>query len=84
MIEWWRDQPRQDPYTFRIEVYSTQGVTDELYQQIRNVTDRAKNLRSHLSKIDVITDVGTNGIFYISGAATAHIDIDILAGESNG
>ncbi|NUC56989.1 phage tail protein I [Escherichia coli] len=84
VIEWWRDQPRQDPYTFRIEVYSTQGVTDELYQQIRNVTDRAKNLRSHLSKIDVITDVGTNGIFYISGAATAHIDIDILAGESNG
>lgn len=84
VIEWWRDQPRQDPYTFRIEVYSTQGVTDELYQQIRNVTDRAKNLRSHLSKIDVITDVGTNGIFYISGAATAHIDIDILAGETNG
>lgn len=84
VIEWWRDQPRQDPYSFRIEVYSTQGVTDELYQQIRNVTERAKNLRSHLSKIDVITDVGTNGIFYISGAATAHIDIDILAGESNG
>ncbi len=84
VIEWWHDQPRQDPYTFRIEVYSTQGVTDELYQQIRNVTDRAKNLRSHLSKIDVITDVGTNGIFYISGAATAHIDIDIFAGEPNG
>jgi len=32
----------------------------------------------------VITDVGTEGLFYISGAATAHIDIDIFAGEPNG
>lgn len=84
VVEWWQDQPRQDPYTFRIEVYSTQGATDALYQQIRNLTDRAKNLRSYLSRIDVITDVVTAGIFYISGAATAHIDIDIFAGEPNG
>lgn len=84
VVEWWQDQPRQDPYTFRIEVYSTQGVTEALYAQIRNLTDRAKNLRSYLSKIDVITDVGTDGLFYISGAVTAHIDIDIFAGEPNG
>ncbi len=70
--------------TFRIEVYSTQGVTEALYEQIRNLTDRAKNLRSHLSKIDVITDVGTEGAFHISGAVTAHVDIDIFAGEPNG
>lgn len=84
VVEWWQDQPQQDPYTFRIEVYSTQGVTEALYAQIRNLTDRAKNLRSYLSKIDVITDVGTDGLFYISGATTAHIDIDIFAGEPNG
>ena len=84
VVEWWQDQPRQAPYTFRIEVYSTQGVTEALYEQIRNLTDRAKNLRSHLSKIDVITDVGTEGAFYISGAVTAHVDIDIFAGEPNG
>lgn len=82
VVEWWQDQPRQAPYTFRIEVYSTQGVTEALYEQIRNLTDRAKNLRSHLSKIDVITDVGTEGAFYISGAVTAHVDIDILQGSS--
>ncbi|EHM42974.1 phage tail protein I [Hafnia alvei] len=84
VVEWWQDQPRQATYTFRIEVYSTQGVTEALYEQIRNLTDRAKNLRSHLSKIDVITDVGTEGAFYISGAVTAHVDIDIFAGEPNG
>lgn len=84
VVEWWQDQPRQAPYTFRIEVYSTQGVTEALYEQIRNLTDRAKNLRSHLSKIDVITDVGTEGAFHISGAVTAHVDIDIFAGEPNG
>ena len=59
-------------------------MTEALYAQIRNLTDRAKNLRSYLSKIDVITDVGTEGAFYISGAATAHSDIDIFAGEPNG
>lgn len=84
VVEWWQDVPKQQPYTFRIEVYSTQDVTEALYDQIRNLTDRAKNLRSYLSKIDVITDVGTDGAFYISGAVTAHIDIDILAGEFNG
>jgi phage tail P2-like protein len=84
VVEWWSDTPRAEPYTFRIEVYSKSDVSDELYQQIRQLTDRAKNLRSYLSKIDVIADIGASGGFYISGAVTAHIDIDIPAGGANG
>ncbi|MDM2725153.1 hypothetical protein OGY87_04775 [Citrobacter sp. Cy234] len=48
------------------------------------LTDRAKNLRSYLSKIDVMANVGMDGAFYFSGATTAHIDVDIFAGDSHG
>lgn len=84
VVEWWNDSPRADPYTFRIEVYSTHVVTESLYQQIRRLTERAKNLRSYLSRIDVITDVGAVGVCYISGATTAHIDIDIFSEDTHG
>ncbi|WP_310795491.1 phage tail protein I [Citrobacter portucalensis] len=84
VVEWWEDTPRAEPYTFRIEVQSSEGVSDALYHQIRQLTERAKNLRSYLSKIDVMANVGMDGAFYISGATTAHIDVDIFAGESHG
>lgn len=38
----------------------------------------------YLSKIDVMANVGMDGAFYFSGATTAHIDVDIFAGESHG
>lgn len=80
VVEWWQDTPRAAPYSFRIEVYSTTEATDSTYQKIRRLTDGAKNLRSHLSSIDVHADVGSRGAFYIGGAVTAHIDLDIPAG----
>lgn len=43
-----------------------------------------KNLRSYLSRIDVIANIGMDGSFYISGATTAHIDVDIFAEETHG
>lgn len=61
-----------------------EGVSDALYHQIRQLTDRAKNLRSYLSKIDVLANVGMDGAIYIAGATTAHIDVDIFTGESHG
>lgn len=84
VVEWWEDTPRAAPYTFRVEVHSNQGVSDALYYQIRQLTDRAKNLRSYLSRIDVIANIGMDGSFYISGATTAHIDVDIFAEETHG
>jgi len=80
VIEWWEDSPRAAPYTFRIQVYSTTGINETVYEQIRRQTEKSKNLRSALRSIDVITDIGSSGALYISGAVTAHIDIDILAG----
>ncbi|WP_368900343.1 phage tail protein I [Mixta calida] len=82
VIEWFQDTPRREPYTFRVELYSTDTVNDELYSKIRRQIDYAKNLRSWLSSIEVISDVGGNGHAYIAGAVTMHIDIEIPFGDN--
>ncbi len=81
VIEWWEDEPRREPYTFRIEVYSLQAIDQGLYDSIRRQVEKSKNLRSQLSTIDVIADLGGKGVYYMGGAVTAHIDIVIEAGE---
>lgn len=80
VVEWWEDEPRKPPYTFRVEVYSTQTIDEALYQRIRRQVDKAKNLRSLLTTIDVIADLGAKGTYYTSGAVTAWIDV-VVAGE---
>lgn len=81
VVEWWEDTPRKDPYTFRVEVYSIQPIDEALYQRIRRQVDKAKNLRSLLTTIDVIADLGAKGTYYAGGAVTAWIDVVIEAGE---
>ncbi|MGE6982858.1 phage tail protein I [Kluyvera intermedia] len=81
VIEWWEDSPRKDPYTFRIEVYSLEAIDETLYKRIRRQVEKAKNLRSQLSTIDVIADLGADGTFYAGGAITAYIDAVIEIGE---
>lgn len=77
VIEWWQEEPRAAPYTFRVEVYSGSEISSSLYEAIRRQTDKAKNLRSYLRSIDVISENGTEGTFYTGGAVTAVIDISI-------
>nr|WP_237391089.1 phage tail protein I [Cedecea sulfonylureivorans] len=81
VIEWWEDAPRKDPYTFRIEVYSQQAIDAGLYDMIRRQVEKAKNLRSQLSTIDVIADLGGEGAYYTGGATTVYISMIIEPGE---
>lgn len=81
VVEWWEDTPRKAPYTFRVEVYSLQEINEALYNRIRRQTEKAKNLRSQLSAIDVIADVGAKGSYFTGGAVTAFIDVAIETGE---
>lgn len=83
VVEWWEETPRREPYTFRIEVYSQQEIDAALYSRIRRQVDKAKNLRSWLSRIDVIADLGSNGNFYAGGAVTSYIDIVIEVKTEN-
>lgn len=81
VVEWWEETPRQAPYTFRIEVYSQQDTGTGLYDRIRRQVGKAKNLRSDLSSIDVVADLGAAGTYYTGGAVTAYIDVVIKSGE---
>lgn len=80
VVEWWQESPQTDPYTFRVEITTQNAVTSELYGLLRSQIIKAKNLRSSLTSIDVITDVGTTGQYYMSGAVTANIDVIIEPG----
>ncbi|MGX5089128.1 phage tail protein I [Enterobacter sp. UPMP2052] len=77
---WTEDEPHKDPYTFRVKVYSLQAIDEVMYQRIRRQVDKAKNLRSLLTTIDVIADMGAKENYYIGGAVTAWIDVVIEAG----
>lgn len=81
VIEWFEDAPKAAPYTFRIEVYSTGTINDALYEQIRRQVNKAKNLRSLLASIDIVDEVGSDGVMYAGGACTAYIEVDIKPKE---
>lgn len=81
VVEWWEETPRKSPYTFRVAVYSQQEIDAAFYERIRRQVDKAKNLRSYLSSIDIIADLGSAGTYYTSGAVTAYIDIVIESGD---
>ncbi|MGP2733834.1 phage tail protein I [Serratia bockelmannii] len=80
IVEWWEENPRRIPYTFRVEVYAMPPIPNDLYDEITRLVEGSKNLRSALTGIDVIAEVGANGVYYMAGAVTGHIDIDIPAG----
>ncbi|HHB1424465.1 TPA: phage tail protein I [Serratia odorifera] len=82
VVEWWQETPRNTPYTFRVEVYTAPPIPPDLYSQIERLVEGSKNLRSQLTTIDVIAEVGASGVYYMAGAITAHVDIDIPAGEA--
>lgn len=77
LVEWWQENPRAAPYTFRIELYTEAGgVSASLYSQVRALVARAKNLRSHLNSIDVLPETESGDIF-IGAGLSCIIDIEI-------
>jgi len=66
IVEWWQETPRGDPYTFRIAVTVIDGTAQQAeMRRILEVVEAAKNLRSHLSSIDVAVE--SNSAFYMAG-----------------
>jgi phage tail P2-like protein len=56
--EWFNMVPVGDPYTFEIVVGTTGiAVTDDIYATVERIVMDAKNVRSHLSRLAVSTDV---------------------------
>lgn len=74
--EWFQKSPIGDPYTFDVMLTLEQtGIPDNAgYQSIENVINSAKNLRSHLTALDVTAisrgSVYFGGRFYMGETVT--------------
>ncbi|WP_114109711.1 phage tail protein I [Thalassospira xiamenensis] len=54
IIEWFEDEPQQDPYTFRIEVGTvSRGLTENERKQILATIEATKNVRSHMNDLRI-------------------------------
>lgn len=54
IVEWFEETPRQDPYTFRVEVGTvSRGLTDKERDQILETVLATKNVRSHLNDLRI-------------------------------
>lgn len=52
--EWWQEEPKGEPYTYRIEIdVDDRGVDAALYESLKATVNSAKNTRSHLSGFSV-------------------------------
>lgn len=81
VIEWWQESPKKAPYTFRIEVHTQESISEETYKKIFEQTERAKNLRSHLTSIDVIADPNIKAPVIVGCAVSSYIKVVISAGD---
>lgn len=58
VIEWFTDVPTRVPYTFRVEAaLDARGIADGLYDDIERLALAAKNVRSHLTRISLISQL---------------------------
>lgn len=88
--EWFQQEPKGDPYTFKLIISTTQEpVTLEGMKNIIDIVNTNKNLRSHLSETSVTAtskvDVFTAAIAGIGNEinVTNYVGIDITLNDFN-
>ena len=80
VIEWFQEDPPGDPYTFRIKIDADQfGADQGSLTRIASVLDSAKNLRSHLTTINL--DVTSKSSVLCALVAGMGHEITISAGD---
>ena len=77
VIEWFRDSPTAAPYTFRVEAeLDARGIAPGLYDEIERLALAAKNVRSHLTRISLISRLPC--AIVIGGAVTSAEIVDVM------
>lgn len=77
VIEWFNENPQADPYTFKIEVESTgRAIEDLVYDEIEQIVEVTKNVRSHLSQIVAVAAV--DGVVATHLAAQISEEITVI------
>lgn len=73
VIEWWQEEPQGVPGTFTVEVdLLDQGIGEDTQNEIDQIIELHKNVRSHLNVINIYQPVSGNSIY---GGATLVSDV---------
>lgn len=81
IVEWFQQTPEGDPYTFHVAIGSgTAGASREQLLKLLDVLGSSKNLRSHLTTIDVT--VTSNAELYFAGVLMMGNEIQINSPSS--
>ena len=75
VVEWWEATPPAAPYTFRVQVDVDDGVDLAGLQLILAQVEAAKNLRSWLAGLELVTRPVSSG--YAAGAARARMRVQL-------
>lgn len=77
VVEWFEDAPAAAPYTFRVEAeLDARGIAPGLYEEIERLALAAKNVRSHLTRISLLSRLPC--AIVIGGAVTSAEIVDVL------
>lgn len=77
VIEWFEDAPAAAPYTFRVEAeLDARGIAPGLYDEIERLALAAKNVRSHLTRISLLSRLPC--AIVVGGAITSAEIVDVL------
>lgn len=81
LVEWHQLTPKGDPYTFGmvIDVMETGVPSEAVFDQLTDVANAAKNVRSHLKFINMKGTVA--GDFYVGGVVFCGEIVSIGSGE---
>lgn len=75
--EWFNQIPAGDPYTYKLLLEVNQyGVSLAQLEKIQDVVDNAKNLRSHMTTLDMT--VSSNSTVYIGAVAMSGNEIAFI------
>lgn len=80
IVEWFEESPPGVPYTYRLRVTSVQTGADQTdIAKALAVVDAAKNLRSHMTSIDV--SANSTGPTYHAGVCLVGSEIELSFGK---
>ncbi len=88
VVEWFEESPQGDPYTFSVEISSSsKSFSKNIYDELENIINNAKNVRSHLSSINVVSNCNLDCkslVATVAGDITTIKPYAITERQSNG
>ena len=88
VVEWFEELPQGNPYTFSVEISSSSKTfSKNIYTELENIINNAKNIRSHLSSINVVSNCNLDcksAVVSVAGEITTIMPYSITEQQNRG